>query len=163
MTLLVRPARLEEVAALRQEVLRPGQPLDTTHYAEDEGALHMAAFLDGAVVGTATFFLQPFPGPGEADGPDDAEVPAEALGLVAWRLRGMATDAQRRSAGVGSAVLGAGLQAVRAAGGELVWCNARTAALTFYERHGFVPIGSQFMSGGSVEVPHYRAWVRLAG
>ena len=112
-------------------------------------------------MGTATFFVQPFAGPGESDGPSDAPVPPEVLGLTAWRLRGMATDPSHRSAGVGSAVLSAGLTAVRDAGGEVVWCNARTAALPFYERHGFRRLGSEFASGGTIQVPHHRAWLLI--
>ena len=82
---------------------------------------------------------------------------------MAWRLRGMATEPELRSTGVGSAVLAAGLDAVRAAGGAIVWCNARTQAMAFYRRHGFSTIGSEFSSGGTVKVPHYRAWIRLLG
>lgn len=161
MTRQVRRAGLDEVAALRRQVLRPGQALESTLYPQDAHALHVAAFEDGRVIGTATFFPMPFPGPGEADGPEDAEVPPGADGLVAWRLRGMATDPAQRSCGIGSSVLVTGLAEVVASGGELVWCNARTAALGFYTRHGFVTVGSEFLSGGAVLVPHYRAWLRL--
>lgn len=161
MSLLVRQVPVADIVRLRRDVLRPGQPLTASQYAEDDVALHLAAVADGQVVGCATFFPQDFPGPGEEDGPGDAHVPAEAVGLAAWRLRGMATDAGHRSTGVGSTVLAAGLDAVRLAGGDLVWCNARTAALPFYERHGFVRIGSEFLTGGSVKVPHHRAWVLL--
>ena len=59
-------------------------------------------------------------------------MPPEVEGLVAWRLRGMATVPELRSTGVGSAVLTAGLTAVREAGGDLVWCNGRTEAMVFY-------------------------------
>jgi ribosomal protein S18 acetylase RimI-like enzyme len=38
-------------------------------------------------------------------------------------------------------VLGAILEHVEQRGGELVWCHARIAARTLYERHGFVAEG----------------------
>src|SRR4249919_3858401 len=136
MSWAVGPVDHDEVVRLRLAVLRPGQPYDASRYVGEELGFSMGAREDGRLVGCATFFPQAFPGPGEEDGPPDAVVPRDAQGLVAWRLRGMATVPERRSTGVGSAVLSAGLEAVRAAGGELVWCNARTEALVFYARHG---------------------------
>lgn len=161
MTWVVGRATHAEVIPLRMAVLRPGQPYDASRYLGEAAGFNVAAREDGRLIGCATFFPQAFPGPGEEDGPPDALVPAEAVGLVGWRLRGMATLPELRSTGVGSAVLTAGLAGVRAAGGELVWCNGRTQAMTFYGRHGFVVVGSEFMSGGAEKVPHYRAWVRL--
>ncbi len=162
MTFVVELATHDDVVPLRMAVLRPGQVYVASRYAGEELGLTMAARdPDGQVIGCATFFPAPFAGPGEEDGPADAFVPASAEGLVAWRLRGMATRPDVQSTGIGSAVLSAGLTAVRAAGGELVWCNARVRALQFYRRHGFETFGSEFLSGGTEKIPHYRAWVRL--
>ncbi len=161
MSWVVGPATHAEVMQLRMPILRPGQPYDASRYAGEEAGFNIAAREDGRLIGCATFFPQPFPGPSEEDGPADAFVPAGAEGLSAWRLRGMATVPELRSSGVGSGVLVAGLAAVREAGGELVWCNGRTQAMTFYGRHGFVVVGSEFLSGGAEKVPHFRAWVRL--
>jgi GNAT superfamily N-acetyltransferase len=161
MSWVVGPATHTEVMQLRMPVLRPGQPYDASRYVGEDAGFNLAAREGERLVGCATFFPQAFPGPGEEDGPPDAHVPAEAEGLVAWRLRGMATAPDLRSTGVGSAVLAAGLTAVREAGGDLVWCNGRTQAMSFYRRHGFSVIGSEFLSGGAEKVPHYRAWIRL--
>lgn len=150
----VVPVEAEDIVALRQVVLRPGQPRAASEYPEDAVARHFGAVFDGRVVGCATFFPADYPGP---------DVPAQLQGLAAWRLRGMATDESVRSAGVGSAVLREGLAAVAAVGAELVWCNARSTAVGFYQRHGFVREGEEFLFGGAVPLPHYRAWVRLPG
>ena len=53
----------------------------------------------------------------------------------------MATADDRRNEGIGAAVLEAVIEHVRRSGGGLVWCNARTPALTFYERAGFTTRG----------------------
>ncbi len=161
MTWVIARASHEDIIELRMAVLRPGQPYVASRYAGEEHGINIAARVDGEVVGCATFFPHRFAGPGEEEGPADAFVPAEAQGLVAWRLRGMATAPELRSAGVGSAVLSAGLEGVLEAGGGLVWCNARTEVMAFYRRHGFVTIGSEFLSAGALQIPHYRAWVRL--
>jgi GNAT superfamily N-acetyltransferase len=55
----------------------------------------------------------------------------------AWRLRGMATDGSRRRLGIGAALLAEVVGHVWAAGGGLLWCQARTPALSFYRRGGF--------------------------
>lgn len=162
MTWVVEPIGHDEAVRLRMAVLRPGQPQDASRYVGEEHGFSMGARQDGRLIGCATFFPQAFPGPGEEDGPLDALVPEGIGELLAWRLRGMATVPELRSSGIGSEVLTAGLDGVRARGGDLVWCNGRTQAMAFYARHGFATIGSEFLSGGTMKVPHYRAWVRLA-
>jgi GNAT superfamily N-acetyltransferase len=151
----------DEVIALRMAVLRPGQPYEASRYAGEDLGVNVAARIDSQVVGCVTLFPAPFAGPGEDDGPLDALVPTSAQGRSAWRLRGMATADGMRSSGVGSAVLTVGLHAARGRGAEVVWCNARTRALPFYARHGFATTGSEFLSGGAVKIPHFRAWIAL--
>jgi GNAT superfamily N-acetyltransferase len=53
----------------------------------------------------------------------------------------MATAPEWRGTGVGSALLGAVFDHVAAGGGGLLWCNARLAAVGFYERSGMVTRG----------------------
>jgi GNAT superfamily N-acetyltransferase len=67
-----------------------------------------------------------------------------AVGIVApsdepgrWRVRGMATVSGERGRGVGRGVLDALLEHALTNGGTRVWCNARVAARSFYERAGF--------------------------
>lgn len=151
----------EEVIALRMSVLRPGQPYDASRYAGEELGINVAARTSDGVVGCVTIFPAAFAGPGEDDAPLDAHVPEDAVGHCAWRLRGMATAYPQRSAGVGSTVLRFSLTQARERGADVVWCNARTRALAFYTRHGFATAGSEFLSGGAVKIPHYRAWIGL--
>ena len=133
---------------LRGRVLRPGAPPERVHLAADDHpdtAAFAARDADGALVGTAIVYPEACPWL-----PDHAP---------AWRLRGMATDADRRGAGVGGLVLRAVLDHVAAAGGALIWCNARVPARPFYERAGFVAHGDVW---DEPEIgPHIAMWREL--
>lgn len=110
---------------LRGSVLRPGRPVEIPG-DDDAGTLHLAARLpDGRVVGVVRFH--------PADCPWQ---PAER----AWQLRGMATDPEVRGAGAGRALVAEGLVRLAALDADLVWCDARQAAVGFYERMGFTVV-----------------------
>ena len=66
----------------------------------------------------------------------------------AWRLRGMAIYAEQRGQGIGSALMHACLDHVRAHGGAVLWFNARTTAAGFYSRFGFAVQGDVFAIEG---------------
>ncbi len=61
-----------------------------------------------------------------------------------WRLRGMATEADVRGAGFGTALLAAAIEHVAASGGRELWCNARLVAVGFYQRAGFGVVSEEF-------------------
>jgi predicted GNAT family N-acyltransferase len=121
---------VEEVAAgvtypLRGAVLRPGRPVEIPG-DDDPETFHLAArTAEGQVVGVLRFHPSPCPW-------------REAR--QAWQLRGMATDPAVRGTGAGRALVAAGLARVAARGGDLVWCDARAAAVGFYERMGFTVV-----------------------
>jgi GNAT superfamily N-acetyltransferase len=150
MTLVVRRARVEETFPLRQAVLRPGRPATASVYAEDPSAVHVGAWEGDKLVGCATFFPDPWAG-----GPDDPPEPA------AWRLRGMAVDPSRQRGGVGRRVLAAGVEAAHAAGAPLLWANARTTALPFYESQGWQVAGPEFITADT-GLPHKPILLKLS-
>src|SRR4051794_26708299 len=133
--LAVRSVPLEQTRALRQAVLRPHQSVDELAADEPAGSLAFGAFDGDALV---------------------------AVGLVgrdggrhAWRVRGMATEPGARGRGAGTAVLDALVRHADAEGAELVWCNARTGAVSLYERAGFEVVSDVF------EPPHIGPHVRM--
>lgn len=129
----------DEIVTVRHDVLRPGLPVETALYPEDDtpGVFHLGARgADGRIIACATFF------------PDDLD------GRPAWRLRGMATLATHRNTGVGGRLLEAGVDEVARRGGSLVWCNGRSSAGDFYRRHGFKEVSDEFMAGPNL-VPHF--------
>ncbi|MDQ6607642.1 MAG: GNAT family N-acetyltransferase, partial [Actinomycetota bacterium] len=62
----------------------------------------------------------------------------------AWRVRGMATAADARGQGAGTAVLDELVRHASERGALRVWCNARTPARSLYERAGFRPVSDEF-------------------
>ena len=149
MTLEVRRATADEIFPLRHAVLRPGRPVTASVYATDADAVHIGAWdtaADGAtLVGCATVFPDPWPG-----GDDPAAPSPEPR---AWRLRGMAVDPSRHRTGVGRDVLAAAVAAAVDAGAPLLWANARTTALPFYESQGWAVAGEEFLTADT-GLPH---------
>lgn len=124
---LCEPQRLH---ALRLRVLRPGQPPSSVDHDHDHWpqTVHVGAFDSvGAAVACVTFYPEKTP-----DGRDG------------WRLRAMATAPEVRGQGYGSKTLRVGLDEVRNRGGKLIWCNARSSAVWFYERLGFRVVSDEF-------------------
>ncbi|MGH9231024.1 MAG: GNAT family N-acetyltransferase [Acidimicrobiales bacterium] len=133
---------------LRQRVLRPGQPPGAARFAIDDdrsSASFAARAPDGDVVATAVVYPEPCPWLPDRPG--------------AWRLRGMATAPDRRGRGIGTQVLRTALAHVVAAGGDLVWCNARVPARRLYERAGFRAHGDPWDE--PLIGPHIAMWLDL--
>jgi GNAT superfamily N-acetyltransferase len=144
------PAAVTRVAPavthpLRARVLRPGRPVAHARLAADDhpdAAAFAAIDRAGTVVGAAIVCPDPCPWRPDHDG--------------AWRLRAMATDPAWRRRGIGAQVVAAVLAHVRAAGGTLVWCQARVTARRFYERAGFAAHGDEWVDP---EIgPHIGMW-----
>ena len=116
---------------LRQRVLRPHETLEqlVLQGDDDPESGHFAVLEDGEDVATGSVRRERPPWP--VDGP-------------AWRLRGMATAEDRRSRGLGGAVLAAVIAHVRGHEGGWLWCNARLPAVPFYRRAGFVTRGDSW-------------------
>jgi len=108
--------------------------------------VHFAARVSETIIGIASIYREPPPSGTDAN---------------AWRLRGMATEPSRRNAGIGGKLLRACIAHVASQHGSLIWCNARTPAVKFYERHGFRCIGEEFELPGIG--PHYLMMKRMEG
>jgi ribosomal protein S18 acetylase RimI-like enzyme len=65
-------------------------------------------------------------------------------GPGAWRIRGMATEPAARGRGAGSAVLAALIDHAVTNGATRIWCNARIAARSLYERAGLRVVSEEF-------------------
>lgn len=143
----VEPSR---TFALRQAVLRPHQRVEEMHLpgSEQTEAAAFAASLgvDGEVLSTGAVAPEPL-----SDHATTAAPPGRQ-----WRLRSMATRPEWRSSGLGTEVLRAVVAHVARHGGGLLWCHARTPAVSFYERAGFVVVSGEWIEP---EIgPHVMMW-----
>lgn len=117
-----------ETAELRRRVLRGGRPVALPG-DEDPAVFHVGVYDGDHLLGTGNVRRQPAPW---------------SPGVPAWRLRGMATEPDRRGEGVGAEVLEALLEHCQAEGGGELWCNARIPARSFYARAGFTEVGEEW-------------------
>ncbi|MEM1023721.1 MAG: GNAT family N-acetyltransferase [Myxococcota bacterium] len=116
---------------LRAAVLRPGRKLSEVGLPKDEDprALHVVARDEGGLV-VATGSVHP---EDRSDGPRPG-----------FRVRGMASDPAHRGRGLGKEVLKRLVDHAWSEGAQEVWCNARTGALSLYERAGFRAVSGVF-------------------
>lgn len=132
-----------ETYDLRHKILRPNQDREACHYDCDkiDSTFHVGANFNDEIVGIATFFK---------------EVHEDFTHLQNhYRLRGMATDIEFRGTGLGKKILSYGIEELICRNSQMIWCNARTSAIGFYQSQGFeihgqefeiVPIGPHFIA-----------------
>lgn len=116
---------------IRHQMLRPGLPKEECHFPgdTDEQTFHLGAFVDKKLVSVASFFFENCP-----DFKDEYQ----------YRLRGMATLPDFQHQGLSSALLRMAFPIIKQNFCSLLWCNARIAAVGFYENVGFEKYGEQF-------------------
>lgn len=129
---------VEETRPLRQQVLRPGLPAASVTYAEDSkpGSFFLGFFMDEKLVTVASFYPASNP---LFDKP------------IQYQLRGMATDPAYRNLQAGKRLMDYAICRLQELKADILWCNGRLVALSFYERLGFVAVGEMFLS---VDIPH---------
>jgi GNAT superfamily N-acetyltransferase len=167
---MIRPISAADTIAVRWPVLRPGFPRETAIFDGDDAAttLHFGAFADGGLVGVATLYPRRTARLPEVK--DGTVVGVASVYLIpfpdrpgvspAYQLRGMATLPEVRGAGFGKALLDACVAAAREHGAGLLWCNARTSAVPFYEKNGWQTVGAEFDI--PTVGPHFRMFVSIA-
>ena len=130
----------KKVRPLRHAELRKGQDFSTTSYLNDykEDTFHMACIVDEKIVTCATFY------------------PEKSIKIKSdntYRLRGMATDSDFQRKGYATDIMNESFKELKNRDCDIVWCNARLAAVDFYKSSGFKIIGEIFDIAGIG--PHY--------
>lgn len=117
---------------LRRRILRPNQPREACVYAEDnfETTFHLGIFENNKVISNGTFMQQPQP-----------KLPQAVL---AYRLRGMATDNNQQKKGLGQKIIIAAEAELKKRHCDLLWFNARVSAEGFYRKLGYTAIEEIF-------------------
>ena len=134
-----------EAFPMRRYLLRPMLPASASRYSGDDqvGAIHLGAFADlgggEELVGTVSFL------PRTQRGEFDTRV---------YQLQGMVTLPAVRNQNIGAALAQHGIALIQERDAELIWCNGRTSAASFYERLGFKSVGEEFVTPGTG--PHFR-------
>lgn len=126
-------------SALRDTVLRPGvpRPVDWPGLDGPE-AVTFAVTTGPAGAGEPVVTVSVVPS--ACPWRPEAEHP--------WQLRAMAAAKAWQGRGAGRLAVDAVIEHVRDAGADLLWCNARVRARSFYERAGFAVEGPQFDVAG---------------
>ena len=132
-----------DVRPLRLEVLRAGMVNQTVTFDGDDDptTVHIGAFTEAGVnIGVSTWMRRPFPSEPQLQG---------------LQLRGMATAVLVQGQGIGGLLLHAGMEYAKKVGVDLIWANARDAALAFYNRHGYSTVGDGFIETVT-QLPHHQ-------
>jgi len=128
------PMEWQQVIALRRAVFvdEQGGPSDEEPDALDPVSRHVAAVLEGRIVGCARLIY---------------------LGEGTLKVGRVAVRHDRRGTGIGSALMRFAHRCALAEGMRRVVLDAQVEALAFYERHGYQAEGPVFDDGG---IPHRR-------
>ena len=133
----------EEIQQLRNEVLWPHKTfenciLETDHFPS---TFHFGVKVEGLTVATVTLQQE------KTDKLKQDSSKGVSQGAVhenQYRLRAMAVREGYRGQGFGDAIVEAGLNHLRELGVEVVWCDARIAALNFYRRLQFEELEEEY-------------------
>jgi GNAT superfamily N-acetyltransferase len=146
---VVRPIRAADTHPLRRSVLRDNSTTAVLVFDGDDDptTFHLGAFEGEVLVGIATFIARPC-----SNRPDAKR---------AVQLRGMAVSPTLQSGGVGGALLRAAIDRLRDDGVDVLWANARDAALGFYQGRLGMTVGDDAFVDATTGLAHHRVWLYL--
>jgi GNAT superfamily N-acetyltransferase len=111
---------------LRRDVLYPASRIYEMEMDEDLQGYHFGAFTDAKLIGVVSLFQK-----GES-----------------WQFRKFAIDADFQGKGIGKQLLDYITDFAKSEGAESLWCNARTTAIGFYSKFGFLQTGEGYGANG---------------
>lgn len=133
----------KDIRPLRNLVLRPNLPIETTYYDLDNDieTFHLASIMDNTIISIGTFYPE-----------NDIELQTKN----GYRLRGMATHPKFRRKSAATKLMKESFVLLKEKKCDILWCNARLVAVEFYKSLGFKIIGEIFdiHSIG----PHYKMY-----
>jgi GNAT superfamily N-acetyltransferase len=142
---------------LRHEVLWPNAPLVSVHLSTDSASIHLGAYAHEqpepqakrTPIGVITIHIPKA---------DDESTPANpsSKGQEA-QFRKLAVAPGWQGQGIGSKLVKQAGMFASDAGAHWLWCDARTSALSLYEKLGMQTQGSSFMRKGVEYVKMRRA------
>ena len=142
----IREIRSTDSYGVRHPVLRTGLPVESCRFDGDDlpGTKHFGIYESGALVGVVSVF----------------ECRSQSFDQSAqFQLRGMAVLDEHRKKGLGEELLTHAESHIIMRAAELIWFNARIAAVPFYQRNGYKIKGELFDIPGVG--PHYLMFKEL--
>ncbi|MCM2681105.1 GNAT family N-acetyltransferase [Echinimonas agarilytica] len=132
MNFKVKPITAAQTILLRHQILRPHRHVSTAYFDGDDStdSLHLGAYSGDELACVASFMKAQCPG-------------FPTLGAH-YQLRGMATATEWQRRGAGTALLQYMPTYLREFDAELVWCNSRINAISFYLKIGFTQSSEPF-------------------
>lgn len=130
--LLIRRISAGDTYPIRQQVLRPGKPLEEVHFAgdDDEDSFHLGAFVEGELLGITSFMKN-----------RQKYFQEEHQ----YQMRGMAVMPQAQGKKVGQQLVREGERILREEKEvRILWFNARESAEQFYAKNGYRTQGDYF-------------------
>lgn len=125
----IKEISAKETFPIRLEVLRKNIPLPYEFNGDFETeTIHLGAFKDEKLIAVSSYMKA---------GYKDFEGNQ-------FQLRGMATLTEFQGFGAGKLMLQKAVQIIKEKNCNLLWCNARIAAVDFYKKQGFQTFGEKF-------------------
>ena len=121
----------KETFSVRHPILRAGKAIESCVFDGDDldNTIHLGVYLEENLIGICSFFKN--------SSTDISETSQ-------YQLRGMAILKAYQGKGIGKIILTHGEQLLKEQHVNIIWCNAREVALTFYKRNGYQIIGESF-------------------
>ena len=139
----IKVVTAKDIRPLRNLVLRPKLPIETTYYDLDNDieTFHLASIMDNTIISIGTFYPE-----------NDVELQTKN----GYRLRGMATHPKFRRKSAATKLMKESFVLLKEKKCDFLWCNARLVAVEFYKSLGFKITGKIFdiPSIG----PHYKMY-----
>jgi len=131
-TFTIRLISASATYTVRNEVLRPGRPVEECYFAGDDskGTFHLGMYKDKNLIGVASFMKNSNP---------FFDLDSQ------FQLRGMAILSIYKGQGFGSTLLKEGeSKLTQEQQDPFLWFNARVTAVDFYKKHGYHSFGEEF-------------------
>lgn len=133
-----------ETYPVRKEVLRKNIPLPYKFQDDfDENTFHLGAFKNNKLIAVSSYM----------------KVKNNNFKGEQYQLRGMATLNEYQGKGAGKLMIEKAITLLNELNIDCLWCNARIAAVKFYENVGFVTFGEKFEI--KFVGPHYVMFKKL--
>ncbi|MDO9137590.1 MAG: GNAT family N-acetyltransferase [Lutibacter sp.] len=125
----IKEISTEETFPIRLEVLRKNIPLPYEFDGDfDKDTIHLGAFKNDKLIAVSSFM----------------KASNKNFEGNQYQLRGMATLKEYQGFGAGKLMLEKAVQILKEKNSQVLWCNARIAAVEFYKKQGFQTFGEKF-------------------